>query len=56
MRQLGLQIGKKLRDEVFHLTWIDLTMNEFDNDTQTVNTIVQGLKKQVKMIYIGLTV
>ena len=40
MRQLGLQIGKKLKDEVFHLTWLDLTMNDFDNDTQTVNTII----------------
>ena len=56
MKQLGLQIGKKLRDEVFHITWLDLTMNDFDNDTQTVSTIVNGVKKQVKMIYVGLTV
>ena len=31
-------------------------MNDFDNDTQTVNTLINGLKKQFKMIYVGLTV
>jgi len=33
LKQLALQIGKKMRDEVFHINWIDLTMNEFDNET-----------------------
>jgi len=56
LRQLGLQIGKKLRDEVSHISWVDLTMNDFDNDTQTVNTLIQGLKKQTRIIYVGLTV
>lgn len=33
MKTLGLQIGKKLRDEVFHIQWLDVTMNDFDQDT-----------------------
>ena len=56
MKTLGLQIGKKLRDEVFHIQWLDVTMNDFDQDTQTVNTLIQGIRKQVKIIYVGLTV
>ena len=30
MKQLGMQIGRKLRDEITHISWIDLTMNDFD--------------------------
>ena len=45
-----------MRDEVFHIQWIDLTMNDFDNETQTVSTIINAIKKQTKMIYVGLTV
>ena len=56
MKTLGLQIGKKMRDEVTHINWIDMTMNDFDNDTATVNMLVQGVKKQVRIIYVGLTV
>ena len=33
LKTLALQIAKKLRDEVFHITWLDMTMNDFDNDT-----------------------
>ena len=33
MKTLGLQIGKKLRDEVQHIQWLDVTMNDFDQDT-----------------------
>ena len=33
MRRLGLDIGKKLRDYVFHVQWLDVTMNDFDQDT-----------------------
>ena len=40
-----MQIAKKLRDEVVHITWLDMTMNDFDRDVQTVNTLVQGVKK-----------
>ena len=25
-----MQIGRKLRDEITHINWIDLTMNDFD--------------------------
>ena len=56
MKALGMAIGKKLRDEITHITWIDVTMNDFDQEVQTVNTIVQGVKKQTKIIYVGLTV
>ena len=31
-------------------------MNDFDNDAQTVSMLVSGVKKQLKMIYVGLTV
>ena len=27
---MGMQIGRKLRDEITHINWIDLTMNDFD--------------------------
>ena len=30
MNKLGLDIGKKLRDEITHINWLDLTMNQFD--------------------------
>ena len=40
MKQLGMQIGRKLREEAQHIAWIDLTMNDFDNDTATVATII----------------
>ena len=30
MRRLGLEIGKKLRDFVNHVQWLDVTMNDFD--------------------------
>ena len=29
LKALGLQIGKKLRDEIVHITWLDMTMNDF---------------------------
>ena len=32
MNRLGALIGKKLRDEVTHFSWIDLTQNEFLKD------------------------
>ena len=59
MKKLGLAIGKKLRDEVTHIKWIDLTMNDFDQEYQIVQTIIQGLKKQggfEGMQHVGLTV
>ena len=47
MKKLGMAIGKKLRDDpaVTHIRWIDLTMNDFDNDPATIQTIIMGLKK-----------
>ena len=30
LKALGMQIAKKLRDEVTHIQWLDMTMNDFD--------------------------
>jgi hypothetical protein len=43
--KLAAQIGKKLKDEVSHIQWIDLTQNEFYSDSNSNSLIVQGLKK-----------
>ena len=56
LNKLGLQIGRKLKADVSHINWIDLTMNDFDADAITVNTLVQGIKSQKDMIHVGLTV
>lgn len=40
MNKLGAQIGKKLRDEVTHLNWIDLTQNEFYGDVTATAAII----------------
>ena len=55
MKKLGMEIGKKLKDECQHVMWIDLTQNDFTMDTPTVNMIINGLKKQKDLIYIGLS-
>lgn len=55
MHKLGYLIGKKLRDEVTHISWIDLTQNEFFNDVNANTTILSGLKKQKELNYVGLT-
>ena len=59
MKKLGGAIGKKMRDEISHLKWIDLTMNDFDNEPAIIQTIISGLKRQggpEGMQHIGLTV
>ena len=56
LNKLGAQIGKKLRDEITHIKWIDLTQNDFFHDTQALSMIIQGLKKQVALNYVGLSV
>ena len=59
MKKLGLAIGKKMRDEINHIKWIDLTMNDFDKENAIVQTIIYGLRKQggfEGMQHIGLTV
>ena len=55
MKKLGMDIGKKLKDECSHVTWIDLTQNDFDYDLATVAMIINGLKKQKDLIYVGLS-
>lgn len=54
--RLGAQIGKKMKDEVTHVQWIDLTQNEFYSDNNANSMVIQGLKKQAKLIYVGLTI
>jgi len=55
LRKTAASIGKKLRDDISHITWLDLTMNEFDNDVATHILIISGLKKQKDLIHVGLT-
>ena len=43
--RLASMIGKKLKDEVAHIQWLDLTQNEFYSDSNSNSLIVQGLKK-----------
>lgn len=54
--RLASMIGKKLKDEVAHIQWLDLTQNEFYSDNNSNSLIVQGLKKQLKLVYVGLTI
>jgi hypothetical protein len=49
MEKLGGQIGKKIRDEVTHFIWIDLTQNNFLYDTQANTAIIAGFKKQKEL-------
>jgi hypothetical protein len=43
--KLANQIGRALRDSCFHFTWIDLTQNEFYEDSVSIGIILTGLKK-----------
>ena len=40
MKKLGAAIGRKMRDEITHIRWIDLTMNDFDQENPIVQTII----------------
>ena len=40
MKKLGSAIGRKMRDEIGHIRWIDLTMNDFDQENLIVQTII----------------
>jgi len=55
MEKLGAQIGKKIRDEVTHFIWIDLTQNNFLYDVQANTAIIAGFKKQKDLQYAGLS-
>jgi hypothetical protein len=55
MKKLGMEIGKKMKDECSHIQWIDLTQNDFDQDSATVMMIINGLKKQKELLYVGLS-
>jgi hypothetical protein len=52
MKKLGMEIGKKMKDECSHIQWIDLTQNDFDQDSATVMMIINGLKKQKELLYV----
>lgn len=32
-KKLGKEIGRKLKDDCIHVTWIDLTQNDFENES-----------------------
>ena len=53
--KMAASLGKVLRDQVQHIQWIDLSQNEFYNDNPSNSIIIQGLKKQQRLIYAGLT-
>jgi hypothetical protein len=53
--KLAGSIGKKLRDEVTHINWIDLTQNEFLNDVQEIGIILAGFRKQKELRFAGLS-
>lgn len=55
-KSLANMIGKKLSTERAHINWLDLTMNQFDNEPATIKVIIQGLKRQIKLQHVGLTV
>jgi hypothetical protein len=53
--KLGQAIGRKIKDEVTHFSWIDLTQNDFLHDTRANADIIAGLKKQKCLAYAGLS-
>jgi hypothetical protein len=55
LKKTAASIGRKLKDECTHVTWIDLTQNDFESDSNSITTILIGLKKQSKLFYVGLS-
>jgi hypothetical protein len=55
MEKLGASIGRKMRDEITHLQWLDVTQNYFLNDNNTNQMIVAGFKRQKELYYAGLS-
>jgi hypothetical protein len=55
LKKTALLIGRKLKDEYSHIIWLDLTQNDFDGDAVTTNSILNGLKKQKDLFYVGLS-
>lgn len=53
--KMATAIGKLLRDGVSHVQWIDLSQNDFFADNQANSVLIQGLKKQSKLLYAGLS-
>lgn len=55
IENLGGKIGRKLRDEVTHLSWFDITQNLFANDSVANGAIISGLRRQKELTYAGLS-
>lgn len=53
-KALGQKIGRKL-NESSHFTWLDLSQNDFIYECQINNSIINGLRKHRRLIYIGLS-
>ena len=54
--KLAQAIGRKMRDEASHFSWIDLTQNDFLTDVRACTDIIAGLKRQKALTYAGLSV
>lgn len=54
-KKFATVIGNKLKNECQHISWIDLTQNCFDSDSQAMTNIITGLTKQRELNYIGLS-
>ena len=55
MERLGASIGRKMRDEIQHIQWIDVTQNYFLTDHNANQMIVSGFKRQKELYYAGLS-
>ena len=62
INRLAGHIGRKLRDEITHLRWFDITQNDYVHDPKEqvmaarANTdIISGLKKQKELAYAGVS-
>ena len=53
---LGQKIGQRMRDEVHHLQWIDLTQNLFLHDNTANTACIAGLRRQKELRHAGLSV
>ena len=62
INKLAAHIGRKLRDEVQHLRWFDITQNDYAHNQKDLNSsakanndILIGLKKQKELAYAGVS-
>ena len=62
INRLAGHIGRKLRDEITHLRWFDITQNDYVHDpkeqvmaARANADIISGLKKQKELAYAGVS-